>query len=89
MDTIEKLKDLAVNESGFVFDPCSGATYTVNATGLAILEALKSRLGRDEIIARLEQEFDLSAGRADPSRDIDEFVHLLRSHGLVPEDFTP
>ncbi len=31
------LKQLAVSENGFVFDPYTGHTFTLNATGIAVL----------------------------------------------------
>jgi hypothetical protein len=36
----QHLVDLAVSESGFVFDPWSGSTFTVNSTGLVLLAGL-------------------------------------------------
>jgi hypothetical protein len=85
-DAGQRLKELAVSDSGFVFDPCSGGTFSVNATGLAILGALKEERGPAEIIAVLEQSFEV-VGQRDLRRDLDEFVHLLRQNGLVPHDF--
>jgi len=82
----QRLKDLAVSESGFVFDPCSGATFSVNATGLAIIEGLKQGRGPAEITAALNQSFEI-VGQRDLRRDLDEFIHLLRQNGLVPRDF--
>ena len=32
MSDLNRLRDLALSDTGFVFDPCSGATFTVNAT---------------------------------------------------------
>ena len=81
----KQLMDLALSDTGFVFDPFTGATFTVNPTGLCVLQALKEGLGRHEIDARLKERFDVRAG--DPSRDVDDFVHLLRQHGIVPGDF--
>jgi hypothetical protein len=79
------LKDLALSDTGFVFDPYSGATFTVYATGLCTLQAIKEGLGRAAIETRLRERF--SVGGADPGRDLDEFLGLLRQHGVVPQDF--
>jgi hypothetical protein len=45
----DKLAVLAVSESGFIFDPVTGHSYTANATGLRILELLKTGKEPDEI----------------------------------------
>ncbi len=76
------LRDLALSDTGFVFDPSSGATFTVNAAGLCVLQALRDGLSRGEIGARLRERFDVRSG--DPSRDVADFEDLLRHHGLLP-----
>ncbi len=80
----QRLKDLAVSETGFVFDPYSGATFSLNASALCLLRGLKQGLGPDELIARLEESFDVTD--ADLSRDIDEFLELLRYNGVLPQE---
>lgn len=82
------LKELALSDSGFVFDPFTGATFTVNATGLATLQALKEGLGRDAVEARLREKFSLPLSGVDAARDIDEFVLLLKQHNVLPADFS-
>ncbi len=83
------LRDLALSETGFVFDPYTGATFTTNATGRCVLEALREDLSRAEIAERLRTRFAPSAdGPGDLDNDISEFIHLLRQHGVVPDTFT-
>jgi len=52
------LADLAVSPTGFVFDPASGQSFTVNDTGLAVLRGLRDGLAPDAIASRLATEFD-------------------------------
>ena len=85
MSTSKHLKDLALSDTGFVFDPYSGGTFTVNPTGLCVLRALQEGLGRAGIGARLREQFEVVAG--DPDRDLDEFVDLLKKHGVVETEF--
>ncbi len=84
-DVSERLSELAVSDRGFVFDPQTGATFSVNATGLAILRGLQDGLDRAALKAHLEAGFDLREG--DLLRDVDEFVGVLRREGLLPRDF--
>lgn len=81
-----RLPDLAVSDSGFVFDPRSGATYTVNKSGVVLLRALMRGLDRDGLMDELSTVFEVQGD--DLHRDIDEFVALLRESGLAPPDFT-
>ena len=80
----QRLKDLAVSETGFVFDPYSGATFSLNASALCLLRGLKEGLERQELIERLEELFDVTD--ADLSRDIEEFLELLRYNGVLPQE---
>jgi hypothetical protein len=84
MSQVPRLSDLALSDTGFAFDPYSGSTFTVNATGLCVLVALKEGLGREAIGARVRDRFD--ARSADVGRDVDDFLAALRQNGIVPED---
>jgi hypothetical protein len=86
MSSRQHLKDLATSETGFVFDPYTGATYTTNATGRCVLEGLREGLSRGDISARLRERFAVYG--QDLDSDIQDFVQLLRQHGIVPENFT-
>jgi hypothetical protein len=79
-----RLGDLALSDTGFAFDPYSGSTFTINATGLCVLTALKEGLGLESIAERLRHRFD--AGGVDVARDVGDFLALLRHHGIVGED---
>lgn len=83
---ISRLKDLAISETGFIFDPMSGATFTVNPTGACIIRALREGCGRSEIIARINSAF--AVANADLDSDLGEFVRLLVQQGILPHDFT-
>lgn len=76
-----RLGDLALSDTGFAFDPRSGSTFTVNATGHCVLLALKEGLAPAAIAARVCERFD--ARGADVARDVDDFIAALRQHGLV------
>lgn len=86
MDQTQKLRDLAISDSGFVFDPYTGLTYSVNAVGRTMLECIKDGLGRAAIFEAITDAFEVDPHR-DMDRDLDEFLHLLRSNGLVPQGF--
>lgn len=74
------LQRLAVSESGFVFDPVSGHSFTVNETGLAILRALQKNRRIDALREALQTEFDVDGTTLD--RDLLEFLGSLRDQLL-------
>lgn len=82
---MNKLSDLAISDSGFVFDPYSGATFTVNSSGLAILHLLREGVDRSSMLEQLNERFDIRGD--DLHRDLDEFLGLMRRHELLDPDF--
>lgn len=76
-----KLSKIALSDEGFIFDPETGNSYTVNPTGLFILKLLKEGKGQEEIAKALAEEFDVSEKEA--LRDTADFIEQLRFYGLV------
>jgi hypothetical protein len=70
------LERLAVSESGFVFDPVSGHSFSVNETGLEILRSLLDSRKLDSLRERLVQEYDVDETTLE--RDLFEFLGSLR-----------
>ena len=81
MSNQSRIKDIAINETGFVFDPYSGGTFTLNATGQVIIKALRDGLSHDEVVARLRSEFDGVTTKLD--EDMQDFMRTLREFGLL------
>lgn len=73
----EMLGRLALSESGFVFDPVTGNTFTVNTTGLSILRLLQKTENWNQLIDALLEEFEIEYQIAE--RDVIEFATALRS----------
>ena len=78
---MQRLRSLALNPDGFAFDPTTGESFTLNATGLAVVEALREGLTPEQLTARLVERFEVSP--LDASRDVDDFLDHLRSFRLV------
>jgi len=73
---IELLKRLAINESGFVFDPVNGRSFTVNQPGLAMLNLMVQKNSVPEIIKKIVAGWDVDANQAE--RDLMEFSAEMR-----------
>ena len=73
----ENLTRLALSDSGFVFDPVSGNSFSVNGSGMAILRRLQQGTDLTRIVTSLCEEFEVDALAAE--RDVIEFANLLRN----------
>jgi hypothetical protein len=73
---MEKLKQLAINEEGFIFDPITGNSFVTNQTGLFILKKLREGLSEEEIVKALTEEFEVNEETA--RRDFYDFLEQLR-----------
>ena len=63
---------LALSESGFVFDPVSGQSFTVNDTGLDILRQLQHFADIPKTRDYLIEQYDADVQEIE--RDLDDFL---------------
>lgn len=81
MEKQVRVKDIAISETGFVFDPFSGGTFTLNATGQFVIKAVRDGLSRDQIVAKIRESFSHVTSQA--AQDVDDFMRTLQSLGLL------
>lgn len=72
----EAVQRLSLNDSGFVFDPVCGRSYTVNKTGLRLLAMMQETASLGELQQQILMEFDVPAYTAE--RDVLEFIDQIR-----------
>ena len=77
----QNLSHLALSDDGFLFDPTSGHTYTVNSVGTFILRKMIEKYSSEQIIAAVIEEYDVSEEIL--SRDLEQFYHFLSEQGIV------
>ena len=78
---IEKLSNLAISESGFIFDPSTGNSYSCNETGLLIVNAVKNGKTPSEITAEIVEEFEVSYD--DAEIDVMNIIEQFRTNNLI------
>ncbi len=62
-----RLETLAVSESGFVFDPISGKSFTSNNTGLVSIQLFRSDSSMEDIIETIANEYSIPSTLAEHS----------------------
>jgi len=74
-------KNIAVSDSGFVFNPTTGESYSVNPIGVEIIELLKQEKTVDEINKTLTERYN--ADMVTIEKDVADFVTLLIQYSLI------
>ncbi len=74
----DALKRLAINDSGFVFDPMSGQSFSVNGSGLDLLRLMQKQGGIEQLKQAVLDEYDVSETVLE--RDLLEFSDQLRQY---------
>jgi hypothetical protein len=77
-------KNIAISETGFIFDPTTGDSYTLNPVGMEILSLLKEGLEFEAISSRILEKYDVEKGVLE--RYLYDFLGLLKQYQLVEED---
>ena len=77
-------KNIAISENGFIFNPLTGDSFSVNETGVFILQKLKDGENEETIIRNLMDEYELDASTAE--KDFNDFLSMLKSFQLVTNE---
>jgi hypothetical protein len=78
------IRGLALSESGFVFLPTTGETFTVNEQGRAVLLGLQDGKTISQIVSALGEDYDSDAVTI--QRDLEDFLMQLRQYQLMTEE---
>jgi hypothetical protein len=73
--------NIAVSESGYLFNPSNGDSFSLNPTATDIILLLKENKSREEIRLFLLDKYEI-----DPvllERDLDEFLMEIKAYYLV------
>ena len=76
-----QLNDLAISDSGFIFNPATGESFSSNQTGLFILDQLKQGKEQEEIIDLMMEKFH--AERIEMEKDFADFWVMLEHYHLI------
>jgi len=74
-------KNIATSETGFIFNPGTGDSFSVNSTGAEILNMIKENKTRQEIFEDIVSRYDIEKSQFE--RDLDDYISLLTEYNLV------
>ena len=77
-------QSIAISENGFIFNPITGDTFTLNDSGFQILTMLKSGKSQDEIKDKLLSEYEVDELVLE--RYLQDFISDLKRNNLLREE---
>ena len=83
MDKYVVPSNIAISESGFLFLPTTGETFTLNHIRSRILTELKSGKQVNSIFENFTAEYDVDQKTFE--KDLSDFINQLKNYRLVEE----
>lgn len=77
-------KNIAISDSGFIFNPDTGESFTANPMGLEVLDMLKEGLEFESIRKQILDKYNMDKDTVE--KDYYDFVQLLHQFNLIADD---
>lgn len=77
-------KDVAVSDSGFVFNPATGESFSVNPIGTEIIRMIKENKSSQEIVDFVIDHYQTDSVTID--KDFNDFMEMLNLYSLTEND---
>jgi hypothetical protein len=77
-------KNIAVSDSGFIFNPSTGDSFSTNPIGLEIIQMLKEQKNKEEIRKTILQNYQVD--EATFEKDFYDFVNMLHQTQIIAPD---
>ncbi len=80
--------NIAISDTGFLFNPSTGESFTLNPIGVLVINCLKESKDDSEIITSITAEYEVD--EKDAERDLLDFKEVLRHFSIIitrPENF--
>ncbi|MEZ5172848.1 MAG: PqqD family protein [Bacteroidia bacterium] len=74
---IQLKSNIAVSDNGFVFNPSTGDSFSVNPIGVKIIQWMKQVSEEEELVALITEAYETD--RATVEKDLYDFFNLLVS----------
>ena len=74
-------KNIAQSDSGFIFNPSNGDSYSVNEIGKLIIDLLQQGKSDNEIVKRITDEYRID--RDSIEKDLYDFKNMLDAYKLT------
>ncbi|MCB0807394.1 MAG: PqqD family protein [Bacteroidales bacterium] len=77
-------KNVAVSESGYIFNPSTGESFSVNPSGIEIFNMVKEQKSYEEISAHFLKKYNTDKDTFE--KDYNDFIGMLNHYLLLEKD---
>jgi len=77
-------RNIAISESGFLFDPTGGESYSLNELGLEIINLLREKRSNQEITSIITDKYDVE--KDDFEKYYYDFLGMLKQFKLLEDE---
>ena len=74
-------KNIAISETGFLFDPSTGDSYTLNPMGMEILKMIREGKSQEEITSHITSDYDVVESAFE--RYFYDFAAMLKHYQII------
>ncbi len=74
-------KNIATSESGFIFNPTTGDSFSANPIAAEIILKIKEGLSDESIKLFIRETYDVTSSQIE--KDWDDFINQLRAANLL------
>lgn len=77
-------KNIAISESGYVFNPSSGESFTVNPIGIELVNMIRDEKSYEEISRTMLAKYNTDSDTFE--KDYHDFIGFLKLYLLLEND---
>lgn len=74
-------QNVAISDSGFLFQAATGESFTLNEIGKMIVKMLQDNSTVEQIVEKVCEEYDTDSRTAE--RDLEDFITQLKHYSIL------
>lgn len=74
-------KNIAISDSGFLFNPSTGDSFSMNPIGHEILQMIQDEKSEMDIIDEITANYAIDKNTVE--KDLYDFINMLKTHKLI------
>ena len=78
-------KNIAISETGFIFNPITGESFSTNGMGHEILRKLQSGNSIEELTTYIKNAYSVDQDTVE--KDLADFLLVLKIHHIITDNY--